>query len=144
MSAYVRHPRYPGSGNGFAADPDARWLSSQPTAFAKGYNSIMASAQVTTLFYNTILVPALVAAGGNATLTLVADHQAVVLVNDRAIGRSAAPLPGLSVLSFPLRAGRNLVVLQCSATGALPVVVATLEAADGSVLGRTDHTWLWL
>ncbi|GLC46385.1 hypothetical protein PLESTB_001769500 [Pleodorina starrii] len=155
VSTYVTHPRYStaSAGSGFVTDTYARWISSLPTAFVPFGNRVLASAWVYTTFYKTLLAPP--AAGVDpitgqqpstllVTLTVVADDEAVVLVNGLQVGQTAGSLVQ-TVLQFKLQAGsRNLIVLQCGGTGGPAVVVASLAGPDGSVLARTDHTWLWL
>ncbi|GLC66226.1 hypothetical protein PLESTF_000401200 [Pleodorina starrii] len=155
VSTYVTHPRYSSAsaGSGFATDTYARWISSLPTAFVPFGNRVLASAWVYTSFYKTLLAPP--AAGVDpitgqqpstllVTLTVVADDEAVVLVNGLQVGQTTGSLVQ-TILQFELQAGsRNLIVLQCGGTGGPAVVVASLAGPDGSVLARTDHTWLWL
>jgi hypothetical protein len=143
VSTYARHPDFPGDGT-LPTDPAARWLASRPTAFVPMGNPVITSARSTTAFYKAIVVPVHAAAAGNATLAFAADDTVNVIVNGRLVGPPAAPFPGLTSVQFPLRPGPNLIVLQCSATGQLPLVVAALAAADGTALARTDATWAWL
>ncbi|GLC48758.1 hypothetical protein PLESTB_000133600 [Pleodorina starrii] len=161
VSTYLTHPRYSSVG-GFTADKAVRWISSVPTVFAQSsFREVMATAWSYSAFYKTFLTPPPPAAATsltaaqqqqqqqpallNVTLTIVADVSAIVLVNGQEIGQTAAAPLTPSVLRFQLPAGsRNLIVLQCKAMGAAAVVAASLVGPDGSVLARTDHTWLWL
>ncbi|GIM16652.1 hypothetical protein Vretimale_19270, partial [Volvox reticuliferus] len=152
-STYVSHPQIP---TGFSADRKARWISTSAVAFAPIVRQFVATASQNTTFYRAFQVSleqvqaATAAATGNtsiATLTIVADDMATVFLNNQLLGQ-AAPFPGQSVFPIPMEllraADHNVIVVCASSTGGPAVVVASLTAADGTVLVHTDASWNWL